>query len=828
MMNNKKLWASLSFIIGVLALLLGGWFTNWPLPILSVDVKQERLDHALPLPRNGVEIRQVFYARHDGLREVELQLARFDLGESEQKGGELVLRLFDDQNEVVAEQTIQTDSLTHNQIWRWRLPRQDESGGRAYMLQVTGNEFTPFSLWGYTLDAQAGDLSVTAATEARELRFVTYYELTFRAAITHLGRALSRDGVLFELALAFILMPGCLMLLLARRWLGEWDFAAWWGAALALGLSFWALIWYWLTLAGLRWSSGGLWLVLALGWGAVLLLWGKQNAWGNRNRSRLRPEHGVLLLVLLGGLAVRLLAVRDLVFPLWVDAVRHALITTVMANKGQVLFDYAPLLPMIDRFPYHFGYHTLSASLLMMTDWSLPVMMLSLGQLLNALMPLSVYSAAWLMTERRDVGLFAAFLVAFPFFFPGYYATWGRFTQLTGMLIMCVLVAMTWRLVRVGVCRGNPSRLPTGRATARVRPNNASHGTWWLVGLLAAGLFLVHLRVFIYYLPFPLLVWLYRRGRGTRWLVAAGGLGGLLVAPRIWYLLPRNSIRQLSNRIPDYNAFPTGYAEAGWESYFIALAGLSVLMVLIAAVRKERWASVPLLLTLWVGALFGLLGGDYIGLPESWLVNLNSMYITLFFPLALLLAISAIQLWRGVLLLSNKMSWAWLPLLLIAPLGALLTAMLLFGIRNQITILNEKTILAHSDDMAAIEWVANNTPPSARIAISSWSWLGGTWAGSDGGSWLVPLTGRYSSTPPADYIYNRPLAEQVNTFNEAAHAIEDWSDPQVVEWLREQEITHLFIGVKGGYLDPAELHNNPALIMRYGKNGTFVFEVSTQ
>jgi len=530
--------------------------------------------------------------------------------------------------------------------------------------------------------------------------------------------------------------------------------------------------------------------------------------------GRFHLEHGLLLLIVLGGLAVRLLAVREFAFPLWVDSVRHALITQVMASKGQVLFDYAPYLPMIDRFPYHFGYHTISASLMMISTRSLPLLMLSLGQLLNALMPLTVYAAAWLMTKRRDVGVVAAFLVAFPFLFPGYYATWGRFTQLTGMLIMCLLVAMTWRLLR-------------GSERERVH--------WWLVGLLAAGLFLVHLRVFIYYLPFAFVLWLYNynnnQGRRTRWLATAALLGGMLVAPRIWYLKPVSVGNVFKNQIAGYNAFPTGYLTAGWEQYFIVAAAVSLLIVLVARFRRTRWSHLPLILLLWVAMLFLLLGGEYIGLPESWVVNLNSMYITLFFPLALLLAISSIYLWRHRILLYRipPPYRPFLSALWYGSCGALFTALLLFGIHKQITILNDKTILAHRDDLPALEWVAQNTPPSARFVVSSWLWLGGAWAGQDAGSWLVPLTGRYSSTPPADYIYNIPLHQEVTAFNEAAKEIEDWSDPAVATWLQEQGMTHIFVGVKPSLftfsLDPATLKQNPAFIERYSQHGAFVFEI---
>lgn len=809
-MTNKALFSTLFFLLGILLVSTAAWWNKWPPTIIAPDVRQERLNKALPMPRNGIEIWQRFYASRDGLREIELQFARYD---PDDKGGQLLFRLVDDADQLVVEERLDTRRVTHNQIWNLRFPRQTDSEGRWYTLQISGNDLTPFSFWGYTLDVQAGALELRGATsEVQELRYVIRYELTVGMALNEVRRALRRDVGLFGLTLAFVLMPGALILLLARPWLGRWDMMAWWGGSLAIGLAFWPLCWYGLTLMGARWAGWGLWMVLGIGWLMVAGLWFWRRGFNKLSRretdsrgiwSEWHGAHVWLGLILLGGLGLRLLAVRDLNFPLWVDSVRHGLIATLMAQKGQVLYEYAPLLP-VERFPYHFGYHTLPASLLLMTEWALPRMMLSLGQLLNALVPLMVYTAAWLMTRKRAIGLMAAFLVAFPFLFPGYYATWGRFTQLTGMLIMPMLVSMTWLLVRGG---------------------KSWQRNWWLVALLAAGLFLVHLRVFIYYLPAPLVIWFLSKGRRSGALGAAGVVGGLLVAPRIWYLWPKSSLRGLSNTIAGYNEFPTGYLTAGWESYFLWVAGAGLCFVLLMWLLDRSWVGLPLILALWVGVLFLSLGGEYIGLPESWLINLNSMYITIFFPLALVLAISAFYIWREGKHFSQRWNLSFVWPLMYLPFGILLTLLLLFGSHYQITILNDQTILTRHDDLAALQWINENTPPDARFAVSSWPWLGGTWSATDGSAWLVPLTGRASSTPPADYIYHPPLAEEVKAFNEAASAIEDWSDPSVLDLLKTYEISYLFVGAKGGFLDPAALARNPGLVMRYQHNGAFVFAV---
>ena len=471
-----------------------------------------------------------------------------------------------------------------------------------------------------------------------------------------------------------------------------------------------------------------------------------------------------------------------------------------MANSGQIITNYAPYLP-VDRFPYHFGFHTLSATLAMMSAWPLNRLLLNFGQLLNALVPLAIYSAVWLASRRRDAGLIAAFLVALPFFFPAYYATWGRFTQLTAVIILPLLLALTWRLLR------GKEQWPR---------------VWWLIALLAAGLFLTHFRIFIYYLPFVFLIWVIGLGRRSRWLAYAAGLSLLLVLPRLAQLLAgANPLQRVGQTIPNYNNFPTSYFTTGWEQAFVYLAALFAVLAVIAAIRRRSWAALPLMLLAWVASLFLLLSTDRIGLPGTSLVNLNSMYIMLFVPLSMFLGLIAAPIWCWLRVQHWLMQLAGYLLV-----GLILGAALLFGVRQQISILNSQTILAHPEDLIALRWVDENIPADAVIAVNSWQWLGETWAAADGGAWLLPLTARAVSTPPIDHIYNPDLFREVRAFNQTATAVTDWSDPLQADWLREQGITHIFVGKKGGFFDPAVLIRNPGLELLYGRHGAFIFAIA--
>jgi hypothetical protein len=824
----------LPLLVGAAWMLLWAVAAEWPGAIIAVDTNQHRANVVVPAPQGSRTIEQQFAPRRDGLAEIELLVAAPVGADVPAAGNSLTLHLWDDAGRLVAAEEFDTAGLRHNQPIRLTFSPEPQSSGRMYSLQLRGDMQNEVSVWGYSLDTHArGALAVAGSeTRAADLRFVTHYRLTPVTAVTALGNLLRQEGAYMLLALALIMLPGCLILLAPppqsrlQSLQQGWDPLARLGMALALGLATWPLLWQWFSLAGGRWSGWLLWLFLGVGWGLVLwrLAWpGRQlridhlhrtpsrrlnvdrltlNAFAGNGAtgSRWRTAHIVhvfLLILLILALAVRLLAVRDLVFAPWVDSVRHALITAVMTGTGQVISGYRPWLP-VDGFPYHYGFHTLSASLALMTEWPLPRLLLVVGQLLNALVPLTVYSGAWFLTRRRPVALLAAFLVALPFFFPAYYVTWGRLTQLTAMLLMPLALAWTWLLV------------------------SGSRGWrrhWWLLSLLVAALFLIHVRVFLLYLPFAAVVWLLRGGRNGRYLLASASLSLLLVLPRLFPLLfasrPPGALRIT---IPGYNAFPIGYLTTGWERPFLGAAAVAALVVVVLALRRRPAAALPLALMMWVATLFVLLAGDRLGLPETWLVNLNSMYITLFLPLALLLATAVDGLWR---LLAAR-HWL-LQTVSYAGAGALLAALLLFGVRQQITILNPQTLLARTEDAAALAWLDRHLPPSAYVAVNSWLWLGGTWSGSDGGAWILPLTGRRSTTPPADYGYDSDLFEQVTTFNEQAQAVTDWAAPSAAEWLQQQGVTHIFVGARGGFFDPAALTYNPSLDLLYAHDGAFIF-----
>jgi hypothetical protein len=121
-------------------------------------------------------------------------------------------------------------------------------------------------------------------------------------------------------------------------------------------------------------------------------------------------------------------------------------------------------------------------------------------------------------------------------------------------------------------------------------------------------------------------------------------------------------VQAIGHTIAGYNRFPTNItAWAGTATLFgwrVVYGWLQLPFIILL----RRWHFLPLTLAAWVGLLFILLAGEQLGLPETTLVNLNSMYIILFVPLAIFLGLGWGRLWRGLR--------PWPPLRWLAAFGA--------------------------------------------------------------------------------------------------------------------------------------------------------------
>lgn len=620
--------------------------------------------------------------------------------------------------------------------------------------------------------------------------------------------------------------------------------ALWVGLSLALI----ALLYQWLWLFGIALSDAGLTLLVAgVALAAVARAWQEHGA---------RPPDAApagtttvywVLMALICGLTLwtRFEQISALALPAWVDSVHHALMVRVATETGMAPSSLEPYMP-VRELPYHWGYHVFTASLVRLSQLALPETMLWSGQILNALHAPLAGALAITLWRRPWAALGAAAVAGLISFMPAYYVSWGRYTQLTGLLLL------------------------PGLAWAWQRGMDGCRGGWMQAALLLAGLSLIHVRVLIFglgMLAAMSLVRAVRPGRPQLWAAilgatAAGAAALALTAPWLAMLLRRALLPAMARPASlvldgGYNAINLGILWVGHNPWLAALA----LLALLGGLRRRATAAA--VLPLWVALLLvpanpGLLGYvlPLFGLPlalygarerrwpalalgvaalaagpllfrapSTWLINNDAVIISLFLPISVAIGGGAASFVTWV---QHRAPARLRPA--IGPAAATLTAVLaIWGASQLRSVVNESTVLATPADRAAVEWVAANTPGDARFLINATHWLGAADRATDGGWWLLPLAGRWTSTPPVLFTYGPP--EYVRATIERSEALEAYrpGDEQTIRDLIARDgIDYLYFGPKPGPLRPEVFTSLPGFTTVYSHDGVTILAVGSQ
>lgn len=547
---------------------------------------------------------------------------------------------------------------------------------------------------------------------------------------------------------------------------------------------------------------------------ALVLLVG--NIW-RATRSGTRPSFnwkgalvGVLGLAALAGLAGwRLYQARELLLPAWVDSVHHTLIVRVIMENGGLPATLAPYLPAV--FSYHYGFHVLAALFASLAQVEPAVALLWFGQILNALIALSVYRLAMEVWNDWRRAVLAALLVGFGLHMPAYYLTWGRYTLITGLLLLPLAMAALLRVSRQHADR--TSVLSAVLLTAAVA---LSHYTT----LLLLGFFTLILLLGRLLKPrqrdeseFQSQRWL------AAWQVALTALGGVLIAApwlaRVWQ---QSSTQAALSLVP-----PLSSSQSEYWHYILYLLGpahnatwLAVAAVgLVWALLRKPAGPLPL----W-GLLLALLT-----LP--WGLRLapfrpDHMAIVLFLPASLLAA----DLVFSLVELASKLPWFWLKRVTQAAVILAALAGLGWGGWQTRDILNPGTVFITQADLDALNWVRENTPAKARFMINTTGWMENIYRGVDGGYWLLSYTGRQAILPPVMYTY--AASQFVAQMEEWAEQSSKLTTCDAAFWklVDEFDASYLYLRLGQGSLQPGALVNCPQLVNVYRRGGVSIYEIA--
>jgi hypothetical protein len=670
--------------------------------------------------------------------------------------------------------------------------------------------------YGRSEDAYpAGQLWINGDAVDADLSFRTGYDYGSGAVWSDLQRVLAN----FWLALPLILvltLPGWLL----SKWAGKrgplnHPGLDWGGrAAMAIGLSL-AVIpiaMLWTSAAGLRWQRTAT-IVFSIAM-VLLSLWyfrGFYRQWVSTRKKdyRVKPQTVALAFIFVVAAGVRLAMVRDMAAPAWVDSVHHATITQLIIEQGGFPTTYSPSIPT-STANYHPGFHSALAAFFWLSGLDLSDAMLLLGQVLNALCVFAVYLLTYVFTGSPVAGLGAALITGLFTPMPAYYTSWGRYTQLAGLLILPAAMFLVKLIIE-------------GQRSWKI---------YLLAGLACAGLFLTHYRVagFLGCLILAYwLTWVLKSSEERAWrsnvamsIARMAGIGLIAILFALpWLpntisslLIPR--LTTFAGRPAFFGDFAWGYLTPAYGKGALVLAGLGLAW----AILRARQTALTILL--WVGFLLVLANLAALNLPGGSFVNNSSVEIMLFMPISLLggfFLANAVQI--GARITPRRGLPLYRATIVLG--GAILV---IAGARVLLPILNPITMLYREADTPALAWIGENVPPGETIAINPFLWGYGLYAGSDGGFWITPSAGRNTMPPPVLYaLLKEP--EIVNTItNTSRQMLENAKDPVALHaLLQSQGIHYLFIGAKGGAFSARALRESDLYELIYDRDGTWLFKL---
>ncbi|MFQ5872834.1 MAG: hypothetical protein ACE5JL_03410, partial [Dehalococcoidia bacterium] len=531
--------------------------------------------------------------------------------------------------------------------------------------------------------------------------------------------------------------------------------------------------------------------------------------------ANLDPAYLLLFIILLLSLSVRFLSVKDLLAPPGSDSYHHALITQLIAERGGIPDSYEPYAP-IASFTYHFGFHSLVVFYHWLSGTDVTRSVLIIGQLLNGLIPLSVFFCAVRFTKNNTIGLLSALIVGLLSVFPAYYVNWGRWPQGAGLVLLPIVLALTIE------CLEREER----DAKALI-----------VTSIVLSGLFLTHYRILIFYLAFMAVYLVYvlfcsTFGRGVdqenssqvvevllRFLII-GLLALALTSPWVWRLFHSPALGKLTETSirPEGSFFSLarlGDACSFYSNY--PLLALSVLGILWGLLKREK---LIILLLLWVGVLLLFSNPYWLDLPGAGFVDYVTIVTSLFFPASIAIGFLGDRLWET---LGKKMPKAGLLA------GLLIVAIALGGASRMFTILNPQSVYVQAADKVALEWIVKNTTSEAKFLVSSliYDRAVNLVMGLDAGYWIPLFTGRSTTVPPLTYLNERltqkDYAAKVAALSDASRS------PTTEEALRlfeENGVSHLYAGKGCVGIHLENLIDDPHYRTVYNHQGVRIFEIT--
>ncbi|MEP6894368.1 MAG: hypothetical protein ABI986_02050 [Chloroflexota bacterium] len=464
-----------------------------------------------------------------------------------------------------------------------------------------------------------------------------------------------------------------------------------------------------------------------------------------------------LLLFLSASIFLRLAFVTKAVLPSYFDSAPHyLLIKNILGNnlKG--------LLASLTTNYYHLGYHILAAFITSTTQAEITKVMLILGQMILAIIPLSLFFVIKHETKSNIAGMFTVIVAAYGWYMPAHAVDWGKYPALTSLGLIPFVLSLAYLFSQYKSVLSTQKR-------------------WGLLIFLGVAILIsgfMHSRSLVVF-GIVFVAWII-----TTWqqklpsLQQAWMFFAIIVAiiGEVIYIQKQDVLLLLL------------------DPYIHKGIWITALVLLLSVFAQRSYPQLVLIGLLTFGFLLGSLfipvQGLIPGHANLTLLDRPFVEMILFMPLSLLgglglAGLDGILQEKNIRLISNK-----------GFIGLIVITLVLINAYFTYDLYPAKCcVFAGNDDVTAIGWINNQLPTDARIGVSATelkvlpSGVFEGYVGGDAGTWITPLTNR--GTIPL--LYNSSFDEQATLDN-----------------LCQKKITHLYVGELGQTFDDSQLSAQPA------------------
>jgi hypothetical protein len=759
------------------------------------------------------EIGQTFTSWHDGLLAVDLFLKPATL-----RTGFLQLSLQAgpiDSKEIVKSQ-IPLARITNPGFYRFTFPPQDHSSLRDYYFKcrVVGEGRLEMGV-GPGESYLEGALYQNDQPRDAQSVFRLAYDPAW------LIRGLAQEAVhwlgIMGIALLLFVLPGWSLISMFGSRLELHSWAEKLGVAVGVSLALYPVLMLWTNLLGIYLGSGLVWITLTASLTALVFVnrrWRPARwaaSWRNWRHSEAPGPDIALVSIILIVFFVRFYAIRTLAVPLWGDSLQHTMIARLIADHGGLFNSWEPYADL-QTFTYHFGFHANAAVFHWATGWALERATLWLGQIMNGLAVVGLYSLAFRFTGNRWAGVGSVLLAGLLFPLPMGYVNWGRYTQLGGQTILPAMVVLAW---------------------VALKNRERAWPLLFLSWLTLGGLALTHYRVLIFFLFFlPAFYMLEREKKNSgpvlKNILLIGAGAGMIFLPWFVHVFSGKILSILSYQVTtsaqQLSVWTRGYNAIGDLWLYLPVKGWLLLALALGIGLWRREKGVALLGLWWFWVILAA-NPQWLGLPGAGSLSSFAVMIAVYFPAGVIIGI-----WGGRILESwirgRRSAWTYLAVMVCIGLG-------LWGAGRRLNDLDRiKHSLVTRSDLRAYAWIDQHLPKEARFLVNTaWAYGDTAIVGVDGGWWLPLLTDRKTMLPPLNYATEAgPRPDYVYWVNALPRLIDKrgLGNPEVIKEIKKRGLTHIYIGQKSGQDSlngTSGLNTSPLLRLLYRQDRVWVFEI---